>query len=63
MKKTPVDRPVSEHFCSLACEAAREPCDLCRAQRRTRATQKAQDEGTPSLSHKPFANLLRKDQK
>lgn len=58
--KTPVDRPNSEHFCSLPCELAQEPCDLCRAQRRHKTEQKALKEGQPTLKHNPFADLLRK---
>ncbi len=60
MKKPALDRPISDHYCSLPCELAREPCDLCQAQRRHKANQKAQAEGKPTLTHNPFASLLKK---
>jgi hypothetical protein len=55
-----IDRPVSEHFCSLPCELSREPCDLCLAQRRHKTSQKDLEEGRPTLRYNPFANLLKK---
>lgn len=50
---------MKEHFCSDRCEITGEPCDLCMAQRRKKADDKALAEGKPTLKYNPFATLLK----
>lgn len=50
---------MNRHFCCNDCRKNGDPCDLCLAQRRKILDDQLRADAKPTLTHQPFAKLLK----